>query len=110
MALRQNSSSNLPHLLTLVRQLPAAQQSLFALALQYHPDMILPTTASLDEAMALVLADICSLSRAAELANVTRWDLLDALNAHGVALVIDSHFTVDEMDDLADRLEQRGLL
>jgi predicted HTH domain antitoxin len=41
----------------------------------------LPETASVEEAIALFLADQCSLGRAAELAGVTRWDIQDILKA-----------------------------
>jgi len=110
MALVHDFETTLPQVLTLVRRLPLDQQSLLILALRYHPDAALPTTATLQEAMAFVLADACSLSRAAELAGVTRWDILDALHAHGIPLAVEGSFTVDEMDDLEARLERQGLL
>lgn len=110
MALVHDPDTTLPQLLTLVRRLPLDQQSLLVLTLRYHPDTELPTTATLQEAMALVLAEACSLSRAAELAGVTRWDILDALQDHGISLAVEGSFTVDEMDDLEARLERQGLL
>ncbi len=39
----------------------------------------LPTQAPLEEALELYLVDQCSLGRAAELAGVTRWDIIDVL-------------------------------
>ena len=43
----------------------------------------LPAHTTLDGAVELYLANVCSLGRAAELAGATRWDILDALHARG---------------------------
>ncbi len=67
-----------------VRQLAPAAQRQLALRLQEHLTATLPDHATLDEAVELYLADACSLGRAAELAGVTRWDILDALRARGI--------------------------
>ncbi len=72
--------------------------------------MTLLEHATLDEAVELYLADACSLGRAAELASVTRWDILDALQARGTMQRPGDIRSVDEMDDLAERLEQQGIL
>jgi predicted HTH domain antitoxin len=70
----------------------------------------LPETATLDEAVALYLADQCSLGRAAELANVTRWDIIDILKKRNIPIVIDANFSVAEMDAIAEELKREGLL
>ena len=70
----------------------------------------LPTQATLEEAIALFLADQYSLGRAAELAGVTRWDIQDILKERGIPIMIYSGKSVEEMDELADRLQQEGLL
>jgi predicted HTH domain antitoxin len=70
----------------------------------------LPETASVEEAIALFLADQCSLGRAAELAGVTRWDIQDILIARGIPIMIYCGKSVEEMDELADRLVQEGLI
>jgi predicted HTH domain antitoxin len=70
----------------------------------------LPETATLDEAIALYLADQCSLGRAAELANVTRWDIIDVLKKRNIPIVIDANFSVAEMDAIAEELKREGLL
>lgn len=82
------------------------------LARQLHANLeaTLPEQTTLDEAIELYLADACSLARAAELAGVTRWDALDALQARGVMQRPGEHRSADELDDLAERLEQQGLL
>lgn len=64
----------------------------------------LPGSATIDEAIELFQADRCSLGRAAELANVTRWDLMDVMAARGTPLVVDSHSTIEEVDTLFDEL------
>ena len=73
-------------------------------------DQPLPEQATLDEAIKLFLADQCSLGRAAELAGVTRWDIQDILKERDIPIMIYSGKTVEEMDQLADELEQEGLL
>ena len=70
----------------------------------------LPEQASLDEAIELFLADKCSLGRAAELAGLTRWDIQSILKERGIPVMIYSGKTVEEMDQLAEELEQEGLL
>lgn len=96
--------------LDLARRLSPAEQRWLAQRLQAYLEATLPEQATLDEAVELYLADACSLGRAAELASVTRWDLLDALCARGVMQRPGEARSADEMDDLAERLEQQGLL
>lgn len=72
---------------------------------------MLPEHTTTDAAVELYLADACSLGRAAELASVTRWDLLDALQARGVMQRPGGDDrSADAIDDLAERLEQQGML
>lgn len=71
-------------------------------------DEPLPATATLAEAVALYLADACSLGRAAELAGVTRWDLIDYCKEHNILLPIYGDKTAAEMDQLAEELEREG--
>lgn len=73
-------------------------------------DEPLPESTTIDEAIELYLADQCSLGRAAELAGVTRWDLQEILYERGTPVEIYSSKSVEEMDELADRLESRGIL
>ena len=96
--------------LDLVRRLAPAEQRWLAQHLQAYIEETFPEQATLDEAIELYLADACSLGRAAELAGVTRWDLLDALQARGVMQRPGEVRSADEIDDLAERLEQQGLL
>lgn len=94
----------------LARRLAPADQRWLALHLQEYLEATLPEQATLDKAVELYLADACNLDRAAELAGVTRWDLLDALQARGVMQRPGETRSADEIDDLAERLEQQGLL
>lgn len=96
--------------LDLARRLAPAEQRWLALHLQEHLATTLPAHATLDEAVDLYLADACSLARAADLAGVTRWDLLDRLQARGAMQLPSEDRSADELDDLAERLEQQGLL
>jgi hypothetical protein len=44
------------------------------------------------------------------LAGVTRWDIQDILKARGIPIPIYCGKSVEEMDELADRLVQEGLI
>src|SRR6266545_4664147 len=101
---------NPEQVLDLARQLSPADQRWLALHLQEYLETTLPEHATLDEAVELYLADACSLGRAAELAGVTRWAILDALQARGAMQRPSDVRSADEMDDLAERLEQQGIL
>jgi len=92
------------------RQLSPTDQRWLVLHLQEHLAATLPEHATLDEAVGLYLVEACSLGRAAELAGVTRWDILDALQARGAMQHPGDLRSADDMDDLAERLEQRGML
>jgi predicted HTH domain antitoxin len=92
------------------RQLSPTEQRWLVLHLQEHLAATLPEHATLDEAVGLYLVEACSLGRAAELAGVTRWDILDALQARGAMQHPSDFRSADDMDDLAERLEQRGML
>ena len=94
----------------LARQLSPPEQRWLSVQLQTHIAATLPEHTTLSEAVELYLADACSLGRAAELASVTRWDVLDALAARNLMQTPTDFRSADEMDDLADRLEQQGIL
>ena len=96
--------------LDLARQLSPADQRWLAVRLHEHLEATLPDRVTLDEAVELYLADACSLGRAAELAHVTRWDMLDALRLHDAMQFPGDFRSADEMDDVAERLEQQGML
>jgi len=96
--------------LDLVRRLSPADQRWLVLRLQSYLEATLPAQATLDEAVELYLADACSLGRAAELSGVTRWELLDALRARGAMQRPGDARSANEMDELAERLEQQGIL
>ncbi len=70
----------------------------------------LPDNVTLNEAVELYLEDKCSLGRAAELAEVTRWDIQDALSFRGSHIEVDCSKSVEEMDAMTKQLEQKGLL
>ena len=72
-------------------------------------DAPLPEQATLEEAITLYLADACSLGRAAELAGVTRWDMIDQLKERGIPILVYGDQTAEEMDALAEQLEREGI-
>lgn len=98
------------HILVLARTLSKDDRQLLAQLLQPTQDLLLPEQASLDEAVAFYLADACSLGRAAELAGVTRWDVQEYLAARGIPIIPAGDRSADQIDDLAEELEQIGLL
>jgi predicted HTH domain antitoxin len=100
----------IPDILALTRHLSAADRHWLAELLSRLDDEPLPEQATLEEAIALYLADACSLGRAAELAGVTRWDIIDQLKARGIPLLVYDDGTAEEMDALAEQLAREGFL
>ncbi len=99
------------NILALTRQLSADDRRWLATLLGRESDAPLPDhKASLDEAIALYLADVCSLGRAAELAHVTRWDLQDRLKERGIPIFAAGDRSAAEIDALAEELEREGIL
>jgi predicted HTH domain antitoxin len=93
--------------LALARQLPPADQRWLADALREKLDDTLPEHATLGEAIELYLADRCSLGRAAELADVTQWDLQDILYERGIPTNGGNDLTNDEFETMIRRFEAR---
>ena len=96
--------------LSLARYLSNEDRQWLAELLNRWEDTPLPETATVDEAIALYLADACSLGRAAELAGVTRWDLIDQCKEHGIPVLVYHTRSAQEIDDLADELVREGIL
>jgi predicted HTH domain antitoxin len=70
----------------------------------------LPAPNLLEEALELYFDDQCSLGRAAELAGVTRWELIDVLKTRNISIPVYSRHSARQIDELAKRLEQVGVL
>ena len=70
-------------------------------------DERLPESATLDQAIELYLDDKCSLGRAAELASVTRWDIMDVLYERGIPTNGNHELTEDEIEWMLDIVEER---
>ena len=98
------------NILVLARQLSAEDRRWLTELLTGFDDAPLPEVATVEEAIALYLADACSLGRAAELAKVTRWDLIDQLKARGIPILIDHTHSTQEIDDLAAELARSGIV
>lgn len=69
-------------------------------------DEPLPESATLDEAVELYLADKCSLGRAAELAGLTRWHIMDVLYERGIPTNGNHDFTPNEYEQMFDIMEE----
>ncbi len=94
----------------LAQSLSPVDQRVLAEMLKLRIDDSLPEQATVEEAIALYLADKCSLGRAAELANVTRWEMIEVLKKRNIPIMVETDFTAAEMDTVAKELEQKGLL
>lgn len=106
----QTETASVHHVFALAQNLSLLERCTLIERLNRDIDDNLPAHASIEEALALFLAEKCSLARAAELANVTRWDLLALLKKRNMAVVVDTDLTAKEMDALAEELEREGVL
>jgi predicted HTH domain antitoxin len=106
----QIESITVQQVFELAKSLSPLDQRLLAAMLNLRLSDSLPEHATIDEAVDFYLADRCSLGRAAELANITRWELIDILKSRDIPIVIDAEFTASEMDDIEKDLEREGLL
>ena len=70
-------------------------------------DERLPESATLDQAIELYLDDKCSLGRAAELAGLTRWHIMDVLYERGIPTNGNHELTEDEIEWMLDIVEER---
>jgi predicted HTH domain antitoxin len=91
--------------LNIVRSLPIAEQYWLKQQLNHF----LPETesATLEKAIELYLSDKCSLGRAAELAGVTRWEIMDILSKRGIPTNGGHEFTTDEIETMQNVFEVR---
>jgi predicted HTH domain antitoxin/antitoxin (DNA-binding transcriptional repressor) of toxin-antitoxin stability system len=72
---------------------------------EFAQDDQLPEKLTLEEAIHFYETDRVSLSKAAELAGITRWQLQDILYQRGTPGNLGSDLTLDEIDDMVDVLE-----
>lgn len=96
--------------LSLTRYLSEEDQRWLVELLSRLEDAPLPEQATVDQAIALYLADACSLGRAAELAGVTRWELSAQLKQRNIPIFVHHSRTAPEIDDLAQELAREGVL
>lgn len=89
---------------SLARQLSVARRRWIAELLSRETDEPLPAHATLDEAVAVYLLDACSLGQAAELADVTRWDIQDRLRELHIPISVVGEQSAQESDALAEQL------
>ncbi len=96
--------------LVLARTLSDTDRDRLVKLLKREPNEPLPEQVSLDEAIELYLADACGIGRAAELAGVSRWDVLDRMKECGIPLMSPDVETVEEMDAMAEQMRREGYL
>lgn len=95
------------HMLERAQQLAPADQRWLVVQLREAIERTVPDHASIDEAVEWYLADAVSLARAAELAGVTRGELLDVRAARGATQHPVDFRSTTEMDAIAERLVVR---
>jgi predicted HTH domain antitoxin len=100
----------LQDVLSLARFLSAEDRQRLVTLLNWREDMPLPEQTTREEAITFYLADLCSLGRAAELAGVTRWHIIDVFKERDIPILIYGDKTVEEIDALAEQLEHEGYL
>jgi predicted HTH domain antitoxin len=96
--------------LSLARFLSVEDRQRLVTLLNWREDMPLPEQTTLEEAITFYLADLCSLGRAAELAGVTRWHIIDEFKERDIPILCYDNKTVEEIDALAEQLEHEGYL
>ena len=93
--------------LNLARSLPSNDQYWLVQQLNHVLQGTLPAHPTVDEAIALYLNDQCSLGRAAEIAGVTRWEIMDILAERGIPTNGGHEFETDEIDTMLTAFEER---
>jgi predicted HTH domain antitoxin len=106
----QTTNLTVQKVLELAQNLSLVDQCALIESLNRQIEASLPEHATVDEAIALYLAEKCSLGRAAELANITRWEMIDILKKRNIPIIVDTDFTAAKMDAIAEELEHEGIL
>lgn len=96
---------NAQKVLELALTLPPTEQKWLAEQFSQFVYDELPESATVDEAIELYLADKCSLGRAAELAGVTRWDMMDILYERGIPTNGGHELTLEEYETMFEMME-----
>jgi len=91
--------------LELALTLPPIEQKWLAEQFNQFVHEAQPEGATVDEAVGLYLADKCSLGRAAELAGVTRWDIMDILYERGLPTNGGHELTLEEYETMFELME-----
>ncbi len=93
--------------LNLALSLPITEQHWLKQQLNHLLLKTLPENATLEQAIELYLSDKCSLGRAAELAGVTRWEIMEILSKRGIPTNGGHEFTTDEIETMQNVFEVR---
>jgi len=97
---------NAQKVLELALTLPPVEQKWLAEQFNQIVYDELPESATVEEAIQLYLADQCSLGRAAELAGVTRWDIMDILYERGIPTNGGHDLTAEEYEAMFELMEE----
>ena len=100
----------LQQILEMTKKLSLQEQCSIVAFLNREIDENKPQEFTGDDAIALYLADRCSLAYAAELATMDRWEFIEALKQKKIPVHIQAELSAAEIDHLADQLEQKGVL
>jgi predicted HTH domain antitoxin len=93
--------------LNMARSLPLTEQYWLRQQLNHFLPETLPESATLEKAIELYLSDKCSLGWAAELAGITRWEIMDILSERGIPTNGGHEFTTDEIETMQNVFEVR---
>ena len=104
------TATRLEDILTLTHELSESERTRLKALLNRDENAPLPDSATIDEAIEFYLAEACGLGRAAKLAAVSRWDLIDRLKERGLPLYVVGDRTAAEMDAVAAELRREGML
>lgn len=105
-----STATKLQDVLALTQMLSGDERQRLKELLNRAEDAPLPESATIDEAIELYLAEACGLGRAAELAGVTRWTLMDRIAERGLWLYSPDVESVEEMDAMTEQLRREGYL
>ena len=80
--------------------MPSNDQYWLVQQLNHFLQATLPEHLSVEEAIALYLDDQCSLGKAAEIAGITQWEIMDILAERGIPTNGGHEFEADEIETM----------
>lgn len=102
------TENKVQNILMLTNQLTLEERERLKKLLNGDENVPLPESATIDEAIEYYLAEACGLGRAAELAGISRWKLIDELGERGLWTYAAGNETAEEIDRLTRKLRSEG--